>query len=202
MNYMFYVPIFKYKVFNWNEVKPKLIEILKDYPLISHEEGQAHTDYINYGGQPPYIASIWELLSDTMSIFLTEMKVDKEEQVNIDMWHQRYDQHEAHAPHSHASVHFGCTLYLNYNKDIHPPTTFYAPFLNYLGDTVQYSDIEASEGDITIFPASTLHQSPPNQNKIPKEIIAMNLKIPALGQRNLEYVQQYYKENDNDNSAK
>ena len=45
---MFYVPVFRYRVFNWNEVKPKLIEIVKDYPLASHQAGQAHTDYIKY----------------------------------------------------------------------------------------------------------------------------------------------------------
>ena len=191
LKYMFHIPIFHYSIDNWSEIKPKLNEVFKDYPLEKQDVGSPHTDYVKYDGRGPYVAEIIELIRNPIDILISDLGIGDGDFFIDDIWHQRYEQYESHRPHTHGESHLGCTLYLNFIPGEHPVTRFYAPFQNFLTkDVLEYEYSDTKEGDIIFFPASIMHESPINLSETPKEIIGMNISIPVL-------VKKYKKENPN-----
>jgi hypothetical protein len=192
---LFHIPAFVYSLENWKEIKSQLIDAIKEYPLaeLNEDNARLHTDYFLNDTRGPYGLEVMKILQPTLDNFRNDLSkvmfqrvLDREEIHLVDIWHQKYEQYESHRPHAHGATHFACILYLNFIQGEHPVTRLYAPFSNFLNnDPLSWEYSDTTEGDIIIFPANTLHESPINYNTKPKEIISFNLILrpflPSVG---------------------
>ena len=169
IEYMFYIPLFHYQIDDWSNVKPKLLEAIKEIP---------RSDPNKPAGQPAP-RNILDIIHQPIQNFISDMKLQVED-VDFNMWWQCYERNEGHRPHAHGEANFGSTLFLNFIPDTHPPTRFYAPYNNFLTGNTCIHEQNVKEGDMILFPGTVMHESPINKSSIPKKIIAMNLNVPKL----------------------
>tara|TARA_R110000744_G_scaffold130215_3_gene237850 strand:+ start:14 stop:541 length:528 start_codon:yes stop_codon:yes gene_type:complete len=87
------------------------------------------------------------------------------------IWYQRYESTDFHSWHTHSN-HYTGVFYIEKPKST-PPTQ-----LSFGNDII---DLEASEGDIIIFPSLVVHRSPVNTSNEIKTIISFNFNINADG---------------------
>jgi len=82
-----------------------------------------------------------------------------------DLWFQQYTQNSTHGWHIHSS-HYTGVLYVEL-----PPETPKTQLI--FGNKIQ--EIDASEGDIVIFPSFVVHRSPKNFSNLQKTILSFNI---------------------------
>lgn len=159
----FSVPIFKYKVQNWNIKKKQLLNLFNnlEHKVISNV--------------------ITSSIDIKTNILLEEVKIfEKEIGINFystEVWFQKYDISMNQAVHTHGSTGFSSVCFIEYNKNKHKSTTFVSPFGDYItGELVRYEP-EVEEGDIIFFPSNLLHYVPTNLSKEIRTIISFNLRI-------------------------
>lgn len=94
-----------------------------------------------------------------------------------EVWFQKYENGMNHAVHNHGPIGFSAVCFIEYNKNIHKPTTFISPFGNNItGELFRYEpDVE--EGDIIFFPSNLLHYAPTNLSEYVRIIMSFNLQI-------------------------
>jgi len=182
MDYMFWIPIFKYHVNDWERKKVAINSILEPYHLQNPScEGDTRQDFLVNKGKANYLDEIMLSIHDEFSKFVLDIGGNVGDATVVGMWHEISNKHASHVPHNHGGIHYGATLYLNFVKGEHKPTRFYSPFNNLLnGDGLAYMDETIEEGDLIFFPASILHEAPTNYSDIPREIIAMNIMMDGL----------------------
>ena len=179
---MFCIPLYRYSVPDWSNKKKSIKNILSkfslDSPLI---EGAPHQDFLKYNGLPPYKDSLLGELGDVINFFAKDVKLNREELLVRNIWHQRYEKYEGHVLHNHATNHYSSVLYLDFDPLVHKPTKFYSPFENLItGDHMTYSEDRTKEGDIVFFPSRLLHEVAISYSDKPRSIVSFNIDIPSL----------------------
>ena len=159
----FSVPIFKYKVQNWNIKKKQLLDLFNN---LQHKVvGNVITSPIDI----------------KTNILLEEVKIfEKEIGINFystEVWFQKYDINMNHAVHTHEPTGFSSVCFIEYDKDNHKPTTFISPFANYITGELEKYEPDVEEGDIIFFPSNLLHYAPTNLSNEIRTIISFNLGI-------------------------
>lgn len=159
----FSVPIYKYKVQNWNIKKKQLLDLF-------------------YSFKPRVVGNvITSPLDIKTNILLEEINLFKKEiGINFfsrEVWFQQYNHNMNHAVHTHGSMGFSSVCFIEYDKDNHKPTTFVSPFGNYITGELERYEPDVEEGDIIFFPSNLLHYAPTNLSKITRTIISFNLHI-------------------------
>jgi len=153
MKLEFSVPIYKYKINDWEEKKKTITNILNksDSRLVGNV--------------------ITTSMDQNLFLFQNEIRMFEKE-VGLDLvctelWFQKYENNMDHSVHTHGPIGFSSVCFVEYDKKCHKPTIFVSPFYdNITGDLLKYEpDVE--EGDLLFFPANLMHYAPVNcSNKI------------------------------------
>lgn len=187
MNSMFNIPIFKYKIENWTEVKATLIKQFKNSlsETVSnqHDGGQIHTDFfkcIKEPSIPEYIIKSLHCMDPYIVKFLGEVSEyysKPSDQIGVSSaWFQKQEENMLHGIHNHGAVGFSSICYVKFDKDVHLPTTFISPFNDFLFGNTDYYQPEVEEGDVIFFPSMVQHYSPTNSSNSERIIFSYNLK--------------------------
>jgi len=184
---MFDIPIFKYKIENWTEVKATLLEQFKNSlsETVNNTRttgGQLHTDFfknIKEPSIPEYIIKSLNCMDPYIVRFLGEVSEHyskPSDQIGVSSaWFQKQEENMLHGIHNHGAVGFSSICYVKFDKDVHLPTTFISPFNDFLSGSTQYYQPEVEEGDIIFFPSTVQHYSPPNSSDSDRIIFSFNL---------------------------
>jgi hypothetical protein len=166
----FVVPFFTATVDDWSEHKN---DILSSLDL---EDGDGHlTDYFKYyqaGEIAPYTERMFEILDPAIKDFNKLYPFDFQ---IFNMWAQKYTRGGYHPPHNHGALGYSAIFYASLESD-HQPTSFFAPFVDFIeGDVIEYVP-EVSEGDIVFFPSVLTHQCKAVQSDSERVIFSFNIK--------------------------
>jgi len=170
INNGFVVPFFTATVDDWSEHKD---DILSSLDL---EDGDGHlTDYFKYyqaGEIAPYTERMFEILDPAIKDFNELYPFDFQ---IFNMWAQKYTRGGYHPPHNHGALGYSAIFYASLESD-HQPTSFFAPFVDFIeGDVIEYVP-EVSEGDIIFFPSVLTHQCKAVQSDSERVIFSFNIK--------------------------
>jgi hypothetical protein len=162
-NVAFSVPIYKYKVKNWEIKKKKLLDLFNSLQ---------HSVFSNV------IISSFDIKTN---ILLEEIKIFEEDIqikfVSTEVWFQKYEHNMNHAVHTHGPTGFSSVCFVEYDKNFHEPTTFISPFGNYITGELERYKPNVEEGDIIFFPSNLLHYAPSNLSNEIRIIMSFNLLI-------------------------
>ena len=70
-----------------------------------------------------------------------------------------------------------CVLYVDYDKNEHRPTKFYAPFTNPYMGVIETISPPVEEGNIIAFPSTLLHECPPCESSMPRTVFSFNIPL-------------------------
>ena len=143
----FMIPVFSHTVENWSDYKEDIINMLDT------GDGDGHkTDYFKYhqeGKLPPYADKLFDILQPSL---------------------KEFDQ-----LHNHGALGYSAIFYAQLEDD-HSPTSFFAPFLDFIeGNVIEYVP-EVSEGDIVFFPSCLTHQCRVVQSSTERIIFSFNIR--------------------------
>ena len=170
INNGFVVPFFTATVDDWSEHKDDILSTL------DLEDGDGHlTDYFKYyqaGKIAPYTERMFEILDPAIKDFNQLYPFDFQ---IFNMWAQKYTRGGYHPPHNHGALGYSAIFYASLESD-HQPTSFFAPFVDFIeGDVIEYVP-EVSEGDIVFFPSVLTHQCKAVQSDSERVIFSFNIK--------------------------
>lgn len=170
INNGFVVPFFTATVDDWSEHKDDILSTL------DLEDGDGHlTDYFKYyqaGKIAPYTERMFEILDPAIKDFNELYPFDFQ---IFNMWAQKYTRGGYHPPHNHGALGYSAIFYASLESD-HQPTSFFAPFVDFIeGDVIEYVP-EVSEGDIIFFPSVLTHQCKAVQSDSERVIFSFNIK--------------------------
>jgi hypothetical protein len=157
----FSVPIFKYKVENWDIKKEQLLDLFNRQNL--KIVGNVITSPFNIKTN---------ILLEEIQLFEKEIGIDF---YISEVWFQKYNHNMNHAVHTHGPIGFSAVCFIDYDKKFHKPTTFISPFGNYTTGELERYEPDVEEGDIIFFPSNLLHYAPTNLSKKIRTIISFNL---------------------------
>ena len=103
-----------------------------------------------------------------------------------DIWFQQYDNAGTHGWHCHGSTFTGA-YYLDLPDDV-PVTEISHPY-----DPTKQLSLKVKEGDISIFPAYSIHRSPVNLSKKTKTIVSFNIEICNPTKQILDKIKEHNK---------
>tara|TARA_B100000073_G_C23703783_1_gene561439 strand:- start:890 stop:1453 length:564 start_codon:yes stop_codon:yes gene_type:complete len=159
----FSVPIFKYKVKNWNVKKNQLINLFNNV---------RHDIIVNVIASPFNIKT--NILLDEIKIFEKDIGLDL---ISTEVWFQQYKHDMDHEAHDHGPFGFSSVCFIEYDKNYHKPTTFISPFSNSITGEFEEYEPDVQEGDILFFPSNLRHYAPPNISNLTRTVMSFNLQI-------------------------
>ena len=159
----FSVPIYKYKVTNWETKKKKLLNLFNSFQ---------HKVVGNVITSPLDVKT--DILLDEIKLFEEELNINL---YSTEVWFQKYEHNMDHAVHHHGAMGFSSVCFIEYDKNAHKPTTFISPFANYITGNLEKYEPDVEEGDIIFFPSNLLHYAPSNLSNEIRTIVSFNLKI-------------------------
>jgi len=159
----FSVPIFKYKIQNWNIKKKQLLDLFNNLE---------HKVVGNVITSPIGIKT--NILLEEIKLFEKELGINC---YSTAVWFQKYDISMNQAVHTHGATGFSSVCFIEYDKNKHKPTTFVSPFGNYITGELERYKPDVEEGDIIFFPSNLLHYAPINLVKEVRTIVSFNLDI-------------------------
>jgi len=172
---MFSVPIIHYPIEDWSNNKKRIMDAL---PQINdgmyQDNGQMFTDFFNEQHQkdlPPYGDVVLDIIKPYLEDFTTGSRVEI-----TDMWFQTSHRGMGHGCHNHGALGWSSVIYVDYDKNYHEPTNFYAPFNNPWNGSLQMFQPDVQEGDMIIFPAMITHEAVDNRTDVPRTIISYNMR--------------------------
>jgi hypothetical protein len=157
----FSIPIYKYKVQNWEVKKKKLLNLFNSFE---------HKVVGNVITSPLDIKT--DILDEEIVLFENECNLKF---ISSEVWFQEYKQNMNHAVHNHGSTGFSSVCFIEYDKKYHKPTTFISPFNNYITGELERYEPDVEEGDIIFFPSNLLHYVPTNLVDKVRIIVSFNL---------------------------
>jgi hypothetical protein len=166
----FVIPFLTYTVNEWKDKKDDVLS------LLDLEERDGHfTDYYKYhqnGIVPQYADVLFDLLKPSLEEF--DQIYPREFEIH-NVWAQKYLRGGHHSLHNHGALGYSAIFYASLEED-HKPTTFYAPYVDFIeGDVIEFVP-EVSEGDIAFFPSVLMHQCKPVQSDSERIIFSFNIR--------------------------
>lgn len=189
---IFQLNIYKYSVTNWEEKKPKLLQLL-DFSSDDVLQSEVQSDFFTGKGNPDYFDDWINILKDDFNDIFNQGHViaplpvnsvhsrehllctPKEQQWQL--WSQSYNEGQYHSVHNHGIGFISCCLYVEFDKTVHKATKFYSPFLDPMTGFSQESIPEVDEGDILLFPSTLLHEATINTSNVKRTVMAFNIPL-------------------------
>jgi hypothetical protein len=165
------LPILSIHFERHEEVKDRLLKLISEQQSSPSDDGDriSNTDwYVDVCGQREYWDFLWKYIGPEIDhIYKNVIGYDKWELNNY--WFQQYKQNDTHGWHWHHKVFYNNVYYVELPEGS-PGTELQVPIT---GEIIRPN---VKEGDILIFPALMLHQSPPNQSEERKTVVAFNVQ--------------------------
>ena len=175
---MFYVPYLHLKVWDWEIKKEKLLKLINNENLSEVEDDNTTTDYHyqqeNKQNYKSYIQEVQDILDEELNVFVDHFGLDECQITNS--WFELSKKNQYHEVHNHGPTGFSSVCFVDYDEDVHTPTKFIGPFLNFRnGNHIEFIPNNISEGSIIFFPSSIFHYTKPNNNSKTRTILSFNL---------------------------
>ena len=175
---MFSVPIIHYPIANWTENKKKILDALP----AENEEDQdplnsgLYTDFFSNSAaeseeMPDYAETIISIIKPYLAEFTDQRRVEFS-----DMWYQKYYKGVAHGVHTHGHSGWSSVIFVEFDPEVHQPTTFYSPFKNPWNGNLEIFHPPVKEGDMVIFPATIMHEAAANRSEKRRTIVSYNIR--------------------------
>lgn len=169
----FEVPIYKYKVSNWESKKKNLLNIF--YNFNCKKYGNVMTSPIDIKTN---------ILSDEILHFEKEIGIELQ---STEVWFQLYEKNMDHISHNHGPIGFSSVCFIEYDKKLHKPTCFISPFANNITGELTRHAPNVDEGDIIFFPSNLIHYAPINTSEKKRIIMSFNLHLKQKKGQFLNY---------------
>lgn len=167
----FTIPFYQSEVINWDVKKSNLLKI---YDQCSMGHGDQNTDY-SIKEKNPYSTVVNTIFYEDLKKIQNCLEYPNPLKVDC-AWFQSYNESDHHSLHNHGYGYLSMVCYINYDSNYHKPTTFVAPFYDFMtGNTMQYEPQNIKEGSIIVFPSSLPHFVPPNRSKVERLILSANI---------------------------
>ena len=180
---MFHIPICHLKVKDWRRKKILLLDLLEQTTMedVDHN-GDHSTVTTDYGYQLRNDKEgfnndrIKEILNDELYEFLDLAKLNM---VKVKQsWFETATRSEFHGMHNHGSKGYSSVCFVDYDPEVHKPTHFYAPFLNFInGSIIDHIPEGIEEGSIIFFPSAIGHCTVPHNSDKTRTIMSFNLEV-------------------------
>ena len=159
----FSIPIYKYKVQNWEVKKKKLLNLFNSFE---------HKVIGNVITSPLNIKT--NILDEEIVLFENEYSLKL---ISTEVWFQEYKKNMNHSVHNHGSTGFSSVCFIEYEKKYHKPTTFVSPFCNCITGEFERYEPDVEEGDIIFFPVNLLHYVPVNLMDKTRIVLSINFLL-------------------------
>lgn len=175
---IFYVPMGKYQIENWEENKKKIMNALpqmtRDHLGNRDAAEDVYTDFWVNAKQPTlpdYSSVVIDIIAPYLRDFMGE------ETIRFgDMWTQTEYKGQYHDVHNHGGIGWSSVIYVDFDPEVHTATEFISPFNNIMNGNLVHVKPEVQEGTMIIFPATLAHRALPNTSDKSRTIISYNLK--------------------------
>lgn len=170
---MFHVPLVHVEVKNWKYKKKQILNIYQKAKLEQDGDEQKvftdfHNDSFNFDGL------VQELFDDELNILLN--KLDIKTKNIVYSWFETSKVGNYHPLHTHGCYGYSAVCYVEYDKEVHEPTIFVAPFLNFWDGNVLDYIPKVNEGSIIFFPSAIVHYTKPNYSEKERIILSFNIR--------------------------
>ena len=173
MEHMFYVPLFHYKVENWDSKKQFLLQL---YQSVQEdcEGGVVTTNY--YKDCIKIKQDIGNLFHPEIKKFVNAINCKSYNVRNA--WFELSTKHNYHGIHNHGPTGYSSVCFVNYDENEHEPTQFVSPFNNFMnGNVLDHNPQNITEGSIIFFPSTINHYTNPSQSDKERLVVSFNLQI-------------------------
>lgn len=170
---MFYVPLVHIKVKNWKNKKEQILNLYQKTTLEQDGDDQKvftdfHIDAFSFN------KVVQELFDDELNILLDKLDI-KTKNITAS-WFETSKVGNYHPLHTHGCYGYSAVCYIEYDKEVHEPTIFVAPFLNFWDGNVLDYNPKVDEGSIIFFPSSIVHYTKPNYSEKQRTILSFNIR--------------------------
>jgi hypothetical protein len=171
---MFFIPFWKFTLTDWPLKKEKLLMLANNSNMSEPKTERETTLTSYYTESNKHSPSIFLILKDEIESFCNLLEWSS---VTFNgSWFQKSTLGQFIGPHTHGSLGFSATLYLEYDPVEHTPLVFIAPFHNFQnGEIIDYSPPEVKEGDLLIFPSQIMHYTMPSTSEKTRLVLSFNL---------------------------
>lgn len=169
---MLAVPLLSIELEDW-KYRKKHFKNLCNINDPKYKNKQQYSDYHYYlNNGCSYIKTFEDLIKNELSLVKNKLGGD----FWIDgLWTQRYEKLNHMSVHNHGNQGYSAILFVDFDAKHHMPTTFFAPFVNFItGESLSYEP-NIIEGTMIFFPSVLLHQALPNTSNKPRTVISFNL---------------------------
>ena len=171
---LFEFPSYRYEVSDWAFKKKGLLNRINKSKFIRTKLQTFETDRQTAGKS--YVHYLAELLKPELSEFCEEAEVTC---AMTDAWCVRYQKGDQQTIHNHRGWGFSGILYVEYDSQVHTPTTFMAPWQDPRTDTTYLSHPDIAEGVMFIAPSFAHHFVKPNNTRKQRTVVVFDL-LPEL----------------------
>ena len=175
---IFSVPLFHFKVEDWNNKKKTLLEIVNNKELHYERGNFVYTDYIEEDGVFPSSdvdPIVNELINEEVNRFSRYAQVDL---LPMNYWFEKSLKNDHHLVHNHGGTGFSAVMFIEYDERVHKPTGLLSPISPWLkklesGNVVFPENIKS--GSIIYFPSFINHFTIPNESEKERIILSWNI---------------------------
>ncbi len=174
---LFEFPSYQYELSDWEFKKKGLLSRIKKQKFIRTELQTFETD--RQTNNKTYVRYLEDFLRPDLFEFCQEAQVTCS---MTDAWCVRYERGDHQTIHNHRGWGFSGIIYVEFDPEVHSPTTFVAPWQEPRTDTTSLSmPKDVKEGTMFIAPSSCLHYVSPNNTRKRRTVISFDLlpKCPA-----------------------
>ena len=174
---LFEFPSYQYELSDWDFKKKGLLSRIKKQKFIRTELQTFETD--RQTNNKTYVRYLEDFLRPDLFEFCKEAQVTCS---MTDAWCVRYERGDHQTIHNHRGWGFSGIIYVEFDPEVHSPTTFVAPWQEPRTDTTSLSmPKDVKEGTMFIAPSSCLHYVSPNNTRKRRTVISFDLlpKCPA-----------------------
>lgn len=178
---MFEIPLYHIKCQDWEVKKQKLLNLVNKSNL-SYSKGESvktsfhdHIEHSTSDIKGEFTEVLSKLLKTEIETFCNQSGLSFLRMTNS--WFQTASSKDYHSIHNHGALGYTCIGYIQYDKELHSPTHFVAPYTNPLnGNIIRYVP-NVDEGSLVFFPSMIFHYAEPNNSDIERTILSFNIDV-------------------------
>ena len=177
---LFSVPLFHFKVENWDEKKKELLKLYDERKKSKHfrRGNNAHsldveTDYhSNYDNDFDYSDKITDIFEDELISFADATDLE----VSIcSTWFERATKNKNHTCHNHGPIGYSAVCFIQFDPKHHTPTVFMNP-ITASEHSCSLMPPGIREGSLIMFPSYLLHYTNSNESDMDRIILSFNME--------------------------
>lgn len=168
----FTIPYFQLQVNDWERKKEDLLVLYhsrKQYMI----GGEQITDYNSHNN---YHLRVQDILEEDLLKAREGLNLKHFPGRVQSCWFQEYGRSHYHGIHNHGIGGFSSVLFIEFDPEHHEPTTFVAPFNEWMrNDMIEWKPDNVTEGTMIFFPMNLSHFAPTNFSDVPRLILSCNI---------------------------